>query len=242
MSESERFQTQIKEIILDIEGTTTPIDFVHKVLFPYSKERLADFVVNNFTELEPHIAELEIEHSQERSYSHSFDRKSADSVSNYLKYLIEVDRKSKPLKSIQGQIWESGYRSGELVSPMYADVPEALERWNSSGITISIYSSGSILAQKLLFTYTVFGDLSGLISRHFDTGIGNKRDAKSYIQILNVLDIEPEKVLFLSDSADEVKAAAEAGLAVILVNRDAAIDKERRALPFAVVQNFDGLP
>ena len=29
-----------RAVLLDIEGTTTPVDFVYKVLFPYAYERL----------------------------------------------------------------------------------------------------------------------------------------------------------------------------------------------------------
>ena len=35
-------------ILLDIEGTTTPIDFVHKTLFPYAKENIGEYMCENF--------------------------------------------------------------------------------------------------------------------------------------------------------------------------------------------------
>ena len=34
----------IKAILLDIEGTTTPISFVHDVLFPFARQRMGDFL------------------------------------------------------------------------------------------------------------------------------------------------------------------------------------------------------
>ena len=37
----------IKAVLCDIEGTTTDIDFVHKVLFPYSRKHLRSFLEKN---------------------------------------------------------------------------------------------------------------------------------------------------------------------------------------------------
>ena len=76
---------------------------------------------------------------------------SPETIANYLKFLIEVDRKSTPLKSLQGKIWQKGYESGELKSEVFEDVPRAFERWKSEDKLIAIYSSGSVLAQKTTF-------------------------------------------------------------------------------------------
>jgi 1,2-dihydroxy-3-keto-5-methylthiopentene dioxygenase len=48
----------MKAILLDIEGTTTPIDFVHETLFPYAKARVAGYVEDNFDQLRIELAEL----------------------------------------------------------------------------------------------------------------------------------------------------------------------------------------
>ncbi|MDR5106195.1 acireductone synthase, partial [Salmonella enterica subsp. enterica serovar Derby] len=42
----------IRAIVTDIEGTTSDIRFVHQVLFPYARERLADFVRRHAAESE----------------------------------------------------------------------------------------------------------------------------------------------------------------------------------------------
>ncbi len=36
--------TAIRAVVTDIEGTTTPLAFVHEVLFPYARKRLRQFV------------------------------------------------------------------------------------------------------------------------------------------------------------------------------------------------------
>src|SRR5215210_3432567 len=121
-------------ILLDIEGTTTPIDFVHKTLFPFAKAKIGEFVQANFSEIQTEISQLKTEYKKdfsEQIYRDDFSENSPESIANYLKFLIEIDRKSTPLKSLQGKIWQKGYESGELVSPVYDDVPKAFERWKS---------------------------------------------------------------------------------------------------------------
>ena len=209
----------IRAILLDIEGTTTPIDFVHKVLFPYAKERVGKYVVTHFGKLADEISQLVDESAHDETYTIPVDPTEPGSVAAYLEHLITVDRKSTPLKSIQGNVWKEGYESGELQSTVYADVPRALERWTQAGRTIAIYSSGSVLAQKLLFGYTDHGDLTPYISANFDTNVGQKREADSYRSIAAELGFDASELLFVSDIAAELDAAQAAGLQTALVVR-----------------------
>ena len=214
---------KIKCILLDIEGTTTPIDFVHKTLFPFAKEKIGDFVETHFSELNAEIAQLKIEYRKDftdQIYGRDFDENSAESVTNYLKFLIDVDRKSTPLKTIQGKIWQEGYESGALRSEMFADVPRAFESWESENKRIAIFSSGSILAQKLIFKYSSFGDLGRFVSNYFDTTVGGKKEAESYRKIAGEIGFSPFEILFISDVAAELDAAREAGLQTILSIRE----------------------
>jgi enolase-phosphatase E1 len=197
--------------LLDVEGTTTPIDFVHKILFPYAKKRISGFVEENFSEITPEIAQLEAESAAEKEYPSLFDKKSAGSIAAYLEYLIDVDRKSTPLKSIQGKIWQAGYESGELKSQIFDDVPRAFKRWKAAGKKIAIYSSGSVLAQKNLFKYTDHGDLTQFISNYFDTNIGGKREAASYAAITKILKMNGDDILFISDVPAESDTARSTG-------------------------------
>jgi enolase-phosphatase E1 len=210
----------IKAILLDIEGTTTPIDFVHKTLFPYAKSRVGEFVENHFAELSNEIDQLKEEKSQDDTSENSLEPSDPTSISTYLEHLIDADRKSTPLKSIQGMIWKEGYESGELRSIVFEDVRPALERWTSKGIKIAIFSSGSVLAQQLLFRYTDHGDLTPFISNYFDTYIGPKREVKSYQNIAGELNSDPNNILFLSDIVEELDTARSAGLETALVVRE----------------------
>lgn len=209
----------MKAILLDIEGTTTPIDFVHQTLFPFAKERIAKFVETQFDLLRHEIEQLVDESAIDTTYTIPVDPTEPGSIAKYLEYLIDQDRKSTPLKSIQGQIWKDGYESGELKSVVFDDVPRAFERWRSEEKTIAIFSSGSVLAQQLLFRYTDHGDLTQHISAYFDTNVGPKRDPASYSEIADELGYAANSILFCSDIQEELAAATRAGMRSVLVVR-----------------------
>lgn len=229
-----------KAILLDIEGTTTPISFVHETLFPYAKARIAGFVQNNLGELKFEIDQLVEEREKDTDYKSELRPDSANSVSDYLKYLIDQDRKSTPLKSIQGMIWQSGYEAGEIVSPAFDDVPPALKKWKAADKSIAIYSSGSILAQQLLFRYTDHGDLTPFISNYFDTNTGTKRDQQSYTAITGELNVQPAEVHFISDVVAELDAARAAGLQTSLSIRPGNAPLEDDCV-HEIITTFDGM-
>ncbi len=208
-----------KVILLDIEGTTTPIDFVYQVLFPYTRKHLRAYLAQHWDAVQSDLAPLQSEHAhdvQQGLQPPALDITQLNSVVAYLHWLMEQDRKATPLKSLQGKVWEAGYKSGELKSQMFADVPRAFVNWQQQNKRIAIFSSGSVLAQKLLFTYTEAGDLSGFISGWFDTNIGAKRDAESYRRIAAALQCESREVAFISDVTAELTAAQEAGMQTFL--------------------------
>ena len=212
----------IKVILLDIEGTTTPIDFVYQVLFPYARQHVQSYLAQHWDEAQTDLAQLQTEHAADVQHGlqpPTLHSSQLESVVAYLHWLMEQDRKSTPLKSLQGKLWKVGYESGELKSQMFADVPPALIHWQQQGQRICIFSSGSVLAQKLLFTYTEFGDLSGFISGWFDTNIGAKREAESYRRIAEALQYEPREMAFISDVTTELAAAQEAGMQPFLALR-----------------------
>jgi enolase-phosphatase E1 len=136
----------------------------------------------------------------------------------YSLWLMDHDRKSTALKSLQGKIWKQGFESGELKGMLFDDVPEALNRWAVQA-RVAIYSSGSVEAQRLVFRHSIFGDLTPLISAHFDTRVGPKRESASYAAIAAEMDVEPGAVIFLSDVVAELDVAREAGFETRLVVR-----------------------
>ncbi len=218
----------IRGILLDIEGTTTPIVFVHEVLFSYARSRVKEYLADHFdsAELQADLAKLREEHTNDLKQNlrppllveGPRDAK-IDSIVAYVNWLIDSDRKSRGLKALQGKIWRKGYLDGTLKAQLFPDVAPALERWRRAGLKISIFSSGSSLAQKLLFAHTEAGDLTGFISNYFDTTVGSKTDVEGYRQIAAALCLPANEVLFISDVVNELAAASSAGMRTLLCVR-----------------------
>ena len=206
----------IRSILLDIEGTTTPIDFVYQVLFPFARRQMRDYLSQHWStkEIQNDLSRLREEHAADMQQGLNPPALPTDleSATAYIYWLMERDRKSTPLKSLQGKIWQEGYEAGELLSQVFDDVPPALGRWHSQGKQIYIYSSGSVLAQKLLFAHTAAGDLTPLLSGYFDTLIGAKQEVESYRRIAASIQQPPETILFVSDVVAELDAASAAGM------------------------------
>ena len=233
--------SSIKIILLDIEGTTTPIDFVFQILFPYARNHVQDFLSKHWDDLQTEVSQFKSEHTEDERLGlnpPALDSSQLESVVAYIYWLMDQDRKSTPLKSLQGKIWEEGYKNGVLKSQLFLDVPTAFENWQQH--RICIFSSGSVLAQKLLFTYTEFGDLSKFISGWFDTNIGNKQDATSYHRIAVALQTEADEILFVSDVTAELEAARVAGMQTLLSIRPGNLPQPN-AQNFQSITSFDQL-
>ncbi|KXV78980.1 acireductone synthase [Acetobacter cerevisiae] len=194
--------------LLDIEGTTAPVSFVHQVLFPYARTHLPKLVAEQ--------AHDPVVHEQLEEIA-----RLAPGVPpmEQLTRWMDEDAKVGPLKALQGIVWGQGYQRGELIASLYPDVVPALEAWSRAGLTLAVYSSGSEPAQKLIYGHTQQGDVTPLFSRFFDLRVGGKKDAKSYRNILLETGWKPEDVLFLSDVTAELDAAADAGLQVCQIVR-----------------------
>jgi enolase-phosphatase E1 len=216
-----------KYILTDIEGTTTDIAFVHKVLFPYSRERMESYCYDNsedaavkacLEEVRAMLAEMTGTHLKRQN------------PIEYLLHCIDVDIKEPALKTLQGMIWRTGYENGALKGHIYDDVVPALERWKNQNIGLGVYSSGSVAAQKLLFGYSVFGDITPYFSDYFDTKVGHKREQQSYENITQSLGLSPNEILFLSDIEAELDAAAAAGLQTIQLVREGTVASNRHKI------------
>lgn len=207
--------TNVKAIVADVEGTTSAISFVHEVLFPYAARQMANFIRTHANE--PEVASLLDDARREAGEADA----DTERLIEILRQWIAEDRKATPLKSLQGLIWEHGYRSGDFTGHVYADTAPAMKRWSDRGTRVYIYSSGSVKAQKLLFEHSDAGDLRPLIDGYFDTHVGNKRDAASYRSIAEHIGLPAGSILFLSDIAEELDAAADAGMQILQIARDA---------------------
>lgn len=206
----------VDAILTDIEGTTTSISFVHDTLFPYAKEHVKEYLLAN--QNESNVSQL----IQEIAQIGGVPPTDLSQVTQTLLTWMEQDKKITPLKTLQGMMWKAGYEEGHFQGHVYLDAFEELQHWHEQGLALYVFSSGSVPAQKLLFSHSTYGDLTPLFSGYFDTKVGGKKESNSYKKIAEELQMAPERILFLSDVVEELNAAAEAGMQTLLIVREEA--------------------
>ncbi|CEG83636.1 Putative Enolase-phosphatase E1 [Rhizopus microsporus] len=239
-------------VVLDIEGTITPITFVHETLFPYVTSGLKAFLdrVWDSPELKDQIELLRKQAKQDvdnklseanliPTEAEASPEEIKSSVIKNINWQMKADRKIGALKSFQGYMWKEGYESGELRGVIYDDVLPRLDQWIAEGKKIYIYSSGSVPAQKLLVGFSTKGDLSKYFSGYFDTKIGLKIEPESYKKIAQEINKECSSILFVSDNIKEIVAANEVGYQVVISDRpgNAPLGDESKA--FKIITSFD---
>lgn len=196
----------IKAILTDIEGTTSSIEFVFEVLFPYAKEHLPEYV-RSCAKHDSQSPLLQAVRNEANEPNAGVER-----VIAILAQWMETDVKATSLKALQGLVWQQGYASGEIKGHVYPDAVSGLQAWHEQGYHLYVYSSGSIQAQKLIFGYSIAGDLTPLFSGYFDTTSGHKREPASYAQIAQAINLPAAQILFLSDIVEELDAARASGM------------------------------
>lgn len=209
----------IAAIVTDIEGTTSSLSFVKDVLFPYARAHLAEFVRSHANE--PAVREQLAAVGKEVGRALSDDQ----AVQQLLRW-IDEDKKITPLKALQGLVWEAGYRQGDFQGHVYDDAVQCLRAWKTQGLSLYVFSSGSVHAQKLLFGYSIVGDLTPLFSGYFDTTIGAKREAEAYRRIASEIGMPAKNILFLSDIREELDAARVASMHTCWLVRDGTVSND----------------
>jgi len=206
----------IRAVLTDIEGTTSSLSFVKDVLFPYAHRQMESFLRQHAAEpaVAQQLAAINAEVGRELSLTEAAAQ---------LRQWIDADRKFTPLKALQGMIWEEGYRNGDFTGHVYADAVQRLRAWHAAGLRLYVFSSGSVQAQKLLFGYSDYGDLTPLFSGYFDTTSGNKRDPAAYSAIATAIGLPPQEILFLSDMVEELDAAHTVGMRTCQLLRDGVV-------------------
>jgi 2,3-diketo-5-methylthio-1-phosphopentane phosphatase len=234
-------------VLLDIEGTTTPVSFVYDILFPYARTHVETFLRANWSEPQVMslLALMRIQADNEAAaetpgvVTIPKGEGALEATVAHVLWQMDADRKTTALKSLQGHIWKAGYASGELLASVFEDVPKAFERWQSAGVPVHIYSSGSIAAQKLLFGHTAHGDLMPLLSGYYDTTSGPKKEAASYAAIAEAIGTKPGRIVFATDIVAEAEAARTAGLQAVIMDRPGNAPQPDHNLK--ILNNFNNL-
>lgn len=209
----------VKYVLTDIEGTTTSVDFVFEILFPYFRENRRQLLELTAVPAVRQILDETLHLAAEEGIQISTDQAAIELLNTWS---LE-DRKIAPLKDAQGILWDKGYRTGVLKGHVYPDVAPVLESWSKQGIQMGVFSSGSVPAQKLIFGYSVAGDLTPFFSNYYDTKTGGKREEQTYFLIAEDLQLDPSEILFLSDIKEELEAAAKAGFQTCQLVREKTV-------------------
>lgn len=200
-------------IVLDIEGTTSPTRSIREDLYGYTRARLAQWLAEN----RGGAADSVIATTRALSGQPHAD---TPEVAEILRHWLDSDIKAEPLKTAQGLICAEGFRDGALHGEFFDDVPPALTAWRDADIALYVYSSGSIRNQQDWFAHARSGPLAPLICGWFDLATaGPKREVSSYQKIAGAIGLPANKILLLSDHADELDAAAAAHWSVLGVTR-----------------------
>ncbi|XP_077157171.1 enolase-phosphatase E1 [Paroedura picta] len=246
----------VAAILLDIEGTTTPIAFVKDTLFSYVKDNIRDYLRTHWEDEECQ-QDVGLLRKQADEDSHMDGvvpipletRDGEEEIERVIQAVIDnvhwqmsLDRKTTALKQLQGHIWRAGYASGSLKGELFEDVVPAIRKWRERGMKIYVYSSGSVEAQKLLFEHSTKGDILELFNGHFDTKIGSKVDSESYQRIAASIGCSPNNLLFLTDVTREADAAEEADVHVAVVIRpgNAGLTDDEKSY-YRLITSFDEL-
>jgi enolase-phosphatase E1 len=202
----------VRAVLVDVEGTTSSIAFVKEQLYPYARAHIPDYVRKHAGAIQDILDEV-------RRIEGSPLLDTLQLIEVLLRWMDE-DRKVTPLKALQGLVWQKGFDSSVLCAPVYEDALRALRHWREQGLKLYVYSSGSVAAQRLLFSHTEHGNLTPLFSGYFDTTVGSKLQAESFRHIARFIGLPAETTLFLSDHTGEIEAARAAGMQAVWVERD----------------------
>ncbi|CAH1263183.1 ENOPH1 [Branchiostoma lanceolatum] len=243
-------------VLLDIEGTTTPITFVKDELFPYVRSHVKQHLEKHWQEEEcqQDIAALKKQAEEDKETDgvvlipecitddDETRQKVLSAVVDNVLWNMDADRKVTALKQLQGHMWRTAYQTGKIKGEVYPDVVPAIRGWLETGRQVYIYSSGSVEAQKLLFGFSTEGDLLELFSGHFDSTTGLKVETESYRRIATAVGCDPANILFLTDVVREAKPSREAGMKACLTVRpgNAPLTEEDMA-EFPVIKSFSEL-
>ncbi|MEW5305998.1 MAG: hypothetical protein WDW36_008504 [Sanguina aurantia] len=220
-------------VVLDIEGTVAPTSYVADVMFPYAAKHVRGFLQSTYESpaTQQDLASIRAQAAEDVTAAlpgsspipdgtPSGRDAVVDAAVAWVERAIAADRKVGALKTLQGHIWELGFKRGELKSELFRDVPDALVEWRASGLKTYVYSSGSRLAQRLFFGYSQVGDLRPYLCGFYDTSSGHKTASSSYTDIALSLGVDSNsEILFATDILAEAQAAIAAGWKAVLVER-----------------------
>lgn len=206
-------------IVTDLDGTTSSIRFVKDVLFVYAEQFLPDFIRQNRNERD---VARPLRSLSEKTGIEVHD---TEGLIEQMQQWLREEKPVTELQSLLGLVWEKGYSEGEFQSHVYADVPGCLRKWLDQDINLYVFAPSSEKAQRLFFRYSSQGDLRLLFAGYFDNRLGPRRRSDTYRRMAESVALDPGQMLFISDTEQELDAAAEAGFHTLRMVRREELDK-----------------
>jgi enolase-phosphatase E1 len=215
----------VRAVLTDLEGTAIPMSFMNGTLISLARERLGSYIVE-------HAEDGDVEDAlwEAGRLMGGYQLKPAEAEALLLRWMKQ-DRKTPPLKVIQGLIWQEGYDAGQIRSEIYPDVADSLKAWSAAGLRLFVYSSNSELAQKLILRHAPSGDLTSLFEGFFDTTAGQKIEPASYTAICEKLGLPAASILVICDNEEELDTAKSVGMATARVVREGNVKSRHPVVP-----------
>lgn len=240
-----------KAIVFDILGTASKSGFLEKILFPFLKGNLENFLNQHwnrkdFKLLYNKIMEQSIEFNKQEPATPvvaAYDSANGkSSLLQFINFITDNGINSPAVTHLRFKVWFEGYQQSKLRTPIYSDVPNQVRKWFAEGVKFYVFSNTWVEAQKALLKNTNHGDLTNLISGHYDNDFGSLMEPESWRRLCADIKEQPQNVLFLTKSPAEGNAAAEAGLTVVLVlthrhNVKAVSHEDRTKFPYVRTLN-----
>ncbi|XP_054167628.1 enolase-phosphatase E1-like [Oppia nitens] len=214
-----------KVIIMDVIGTAVKLGFIEKILIPYVKSDIKEYLTEKWTDknLKKNIERMRKESEKDGesgakiAAANAPEAEQQESVATYVLAAVDAKKESKGLQMFKFYMWFYGFEKGKLETPVYSDVPIQARKWKDMDVKLYMLSNGWTEFTKRALSKTSHGDLNLLIDGHYDSSEGQLNNKETYTKLLAKLKVKPDECLFMTKSAEAAHAAKEAGISILLV-------------------------
>lgn len=183
---------QPQVVLLDFHGTISERRWEDKVIYPHVKKALTTYVRENWRTdaVQKHIPGLKNESFEQRFRNKYEDAPViedsedgeangfADQISDFLLWQLSNKKETKDTQAIQRLVWQDGFRSRQILTPIFEDVLPALKQWHDQyNCLIYVLSSVDNATLSLLFENTDRGNLSQYMAGY----LGSMRSGEKLI-------------------------------------------------------------
>lgn len=193
-------------ILIDFHGTISERRWEDKVIYPYVKRAVRQYLRNNWTndDIQKCLIGLRNESFEQRFRNRYEDApviddevegedmdpmKLVDQMSDFLLWQLDGKKETRDSQVIERLVWQDGYQRGQISTPIFDDVMPSLKLWRDKyACRIYIISSIDNATLKLLLENTNKGNLSHYITGYVGSKkLGDKMISETYKQLYEEL-------------------------------------------------------